>query len=274
MLVDKIDPSIAISYEQTIRMGLEVYSQQLEKLLGDGSFQDTMNALDYAQKIQNTIQRFHQQLENMDSLYKPFVDKDTGEDVYGFFEMDERFVHHAVEDGFLTYPTGADYSYSTISGVAETLDEIQEHVAFLTEPLLNFRQHENYYKHLGFPTKDFIVWVEESDDYDLFHELIHVGKWGFDLFDSSGYAKVKELKKAKSIRKVNSIMSAENDALPRQNNAVISTMQFSHASDTFNNYIRDKNYLSTDPTDKYNLAYQEYRESHPAFLTFTLLATE
>lgn len=277
MLVDKINPSIVSSYERDVRQQLDFCAQKLEQLMGEGSVQDMMNTFDYAQRVQIVIKDLHCQLENIENTCKPFVDKTSGEKVYGFFEMDEKFIHYALEQKFLTYPNDAEYSYSTISGVAENLEEIHEHIAFLTDQKLDFKRHEKYYKHFGFPTKDFIVWVEESNDYSLFHELIHVGKWGFDLFQSSGFAKVEELKKGNLVRKVDSIPSPINvktsKTVLNQQNRINNTVQLSQSSEAFQRYVKVRDGLENNAQEKYAQAYKDYRENHPTFFTFTLLAT-
>lgn len=103
---------------------------------------------------------------------KPFVE-DSGARQDGLFELSLDFWSHGLKRGFFSVPQGISWSVYPITGVACNLSEIKKHVNKLFDGD----------KHQDFRDGNFIVAVVPCDNWEVFRNLDHVGKWGTVIYN-------------------------------------------------------------------------------------------
>ena len=274
MLLSSIPQKILESYEtqNNFRSSRRELVSCLTENPTDLVSKDWVDLLDIA-NFDNDIFRFYGGTVGGDlgvnvfpSYCKPFVE-DSGATGDGFFELDLMFWNHAITKGYFSIPQGQGWSIFPIAGVASKFAEIRRHVS-------KFLTHDN---HQDFRDRNLIVAVNTCNDWNIFRDLYHVGKWGTGLhknswrFDANtiAYRKVKQYEKMYRTIGTSSLNLKTLDPSKKFMKTVENTEDFYDLVQFY------KNMLPRDLIQEGNFYYDEYNKYqslNDEFLMFQILA--
>lgn len=177
------------------------------------------------------------------AFYNYLHDELTGQRLPGMFHFSDHFIDTLSGDRLAHLISDFGGQKVALSGSADTLGELSEHVQFL--------------KSSDFAGQDVVMRVERSDDFELFRSLYHVGQWGTDLRSSSAYAEMGEF------AKLDMSDSKRPDSFAKRHKGWVESKFKDVESDW-----RDSVFWSD--VHGYNQAYVDYEASHDGFFKFEI----
>lgn len=270
MLVDAIPPSMVEKYQSFVGSNVPDWLQKFFLFPETLSSAELMRVMEFASYHKSNFNYYLHLFEGEINDCSPFIEIDTGLNVTGcfsmtapgFFSMTNDFVNFSIKNGGFTMPVGNGYSKMTITGTADNLTEVQNHVKLL----VNDGDEDGSYIRLGLVNKDFVVRISRHRtalNFSMFNTLYHVGEWGKNLRETSDVAKTMDDKKlARFIRKEG--VDGEDSRFLEMYRRMDQGLQLRYA-----------NFASTDSrkheSEKYFKTYEDYKETHRNFLVFEVL---
>lgn len=261
MLVDTIPQSMVEAYRKNESKNIPDWARRFFLSPESLSSAEMIHATKFASLYPDTFKIYSRFSKGESFDFEPFVDKSTGLQVPGFFKMSPNFVDVLLKKDMFILPTGNGYSKMTVTGTADSIAEVQEHIKYL----VNGDGEDTHYIRLGLLNKDFVVRISEHNSFSspLFDILYHVGEWGKNLRKSSNFANNTD--KMKSIRTLRQLGGAEEeDRIERMYRFMDESLHWRHQNFPL---FEEKKIES----ERYLKAYANYQKTHQSYLVFEVL---
>lgn len=190
---DSKDVSGAI-YSRFSSLVFNNVDQVRSKIFNQVDSLDNLKAKDFVSTFniiaehEHEMKLFHEARNGNFVVCKP-VKKRSGKLIPNFYEMDSFVVQKLLDCGSFELPFRNSNSISR--GCANSIREVRDYIDTI--------KTKNYSMYRPFVPGNYIVRVQESKDWELFNNLVHVGGWGKGLNDLPYFLEMKLKKKVMTV---------------------------------------------------------------------------